>query len=101
MPILSKSSPPPADDCTSSNATAASASNCARHWRWAGWTPSAGLVAWRAATALPIMMMLQAARRRLCYTNEEFATHTVMTWSLAWRRTWTVLSSVAWARRRQ
>ena len=40
-----------------------------------GLTPSAGLVAAaRAATALPIMMMLRPREGGFCYTNEEFAT---------------------------
>ena len=40
-----------------------------------GLTPSAGLVAAaRAATGLPIMMMLRPREGGFCYTNEEFAT---------------------------
>ena len=40
-----------------------------------GLTPSAGLVtAARAATALPLMMMLRPREGGFCYTNEEFAT---------------------------
>ena len=75
MPILLEIIATSADDCTVIERHGGERIELCTALALGGLTPSAGLVAAaRAATALPIMMMLRPREGGFCYTNEEFAT---------------------------
>ena len=75
MPVLLEIIANSADDCAVIERHGGERIELCAALALGGLTPSAGLVtAARAATQLPIMMMLRPREGGFCYTNEEFAT---------------------------